>query len=65
MDRSPNEKDQKACICNFEASVFDGKYITGDITRKYLNTLERARNDAARKTEDVAGHITRNLVAHL
>ena len=28
-------------ICHFEASVFDGKYITGDITRKYLNTLER------------------------
>ncbi len=52
-------------ICNFEASVFDGKYITGDITRKYLNTLERARNDAAKLTEDVTSHITRNLAAHL
>ncbi len=52
-------------ICNFEASVFDGKYVTGDITRKYLNTLERARNDAAKHTEDVTGHITRNLAAHL
>ncbi len=52
-------------ICHFEASVFDGKYITGDITRKYLNTLERARNDATKHTEDVASHITRNLAAHL
>ncbi len=52
-------------ICNFDASVFDGKYVTGDITRKYLNTLERARNDAAKVTEDVASHITRNLAAHL
>ena len=52
-------------ICNFDASVFDGKYVTGDITRKYLNTLERARNDAAKHTEDVTSHITRNLAAHL
>jgi amidophosphoribosyltransferase len=52
-------------ICNFDASVFDGKYVTGDITRKYLNTLQRARNDAAKHTEDVASHITRNLAAHL
>ena len=52
-------------ICNFDASVFDGKYVTGDITRKYLNQLERARNDAAKHTEEVATHITRNLAAHL
>ena len=52
-------------ICSFDASVFDGKYVTGDITRKYLNTLERARNDAAKHTEDVTSHITRNLAAHL
>ncbi|MGI4826950.1 MAG: amidophosphoribosyltransferase [Janthinobacterium lividum] len=52
-------------ICNFDASVFDGKYVTGDITRKYLNNLERARNDANKHTEDVTSHITRNLAAHL
>lgn len=52
-------------ICNFEASVFDGKYITGDITKRYLNSLQRARNDAAKQTEEVATHITRNLAAHL
>ncbi len=64
-DLEASVQDLAPDICNFDASVFDGKYVTGDITRKYLNTLERARNDAARKTEDVASHITRNLAAHL
>jgi amidophosphoribosyltransferase len=27
----------------FEASCFDGDYITGDITLEYLNTIESAR----------------------
>jgi hypothetical protein len=39
--------------------------VTGDITDEYLNTLERQRNDAAKQTEDVASHITRNLTAHI
>ena len=37
-------------IKNFEASCFDGKYITGDITEAYLDALEAARNTA--KEED-------------
>ena len=52
-------------LLGFEASVFDGHYITGDITEDYLDTLEQKRNDAAKQTEDVATHINRNLVAHL
>jgi amidophosphoribosyltransferase len=52
-------------LTHFDTSVFDGVYVTGDITEEYLNTLERQRNDAAKHTEDVAGHITRNLTAHL
>jgi amidophosphoribosyltransferase len=52
-------------LCSFDASVFDGHYVTGDVTRKYLNQLERKRNDAAKHTEDVTSHITRNLTAHL
>ena len=50
---------------NFETSIFDGCYITGDITDEYLRALEAQRNDAAKITEDVANHITRNLSAHL
>jgi amidophosphoribosyltransferase len=52
-------------LTEFDTSVFDGVYVTGDITEEYLNTLERQRNDAAKLTEDVAGHISRNLSAHL
>ena len=52
-------------LTHFDASVFDGIYVTGDITENYLNTLEQKRNDAAKHTEDVASHITRNLSAHL
>jgi amidophosphoribosyltransferase len=52
-------------LTHFDASVFDGIYVTGDITDEYLNTLERQRNDAAKQTEDVASHITRNLTAHI
>ncbi|MFM8257490.1 MAG: amidophosphoribosyltransferase, partial [Polynucleobacter sp.] len=33
-------------IKNFEASCFDGNYITGDITEAYLDALEAARNIA-------------------
>jgi len=52
-------------LLHFDTSVFDGVYVTGDITDEYLNTLERERNDAAKHTEDVASHITRNLTAHI
>ncbi len=33
-------------IKQFDCSVFDGNYITGDITEDYLNQLEAKRNDA-------------------
>ncbi|NDH69736.1 MAG: amidophosphoribosyltransferase, partial [Gammaproteobacteria bacterium] len=36
-DINPNIRD-------FEASCFDGKYITGDISEAYLDALEAARN---------------------
>jgi amidophosphoribosyltransferase len=52
-------------LTHFDTSVFDGIYVTGDITEEYLQQLERQRNDAAKHTEDVASHITRNLVAHI
>jgi amidophosphoribosyltransferase len=61
------EAISEACpgLTHFDTSVFDGVYVTGDITEEYLDTLERKRNDAAKHTENVASHITRNLSAHL
>ncbi|WP_105101476.1 amidophosphoribosyltransferase [Microbulbifer pacificus] len=38
-------------IKQFENSVFDGEYITGDVTEEYLNSLHAARNDNAKETK--------------
>ena len=38
-------------IQNFEASCFDGNYVTGDITESYLDALEAARNTSAAKAD--------------
>jgi amidophosphoribosyltransferase len=53
------------CLTQFETSIFDGRYVTGDVSDTYLEKLERQRNDDAKRTEDVTSHITRNLSAHL
>ena len=37
-------RDINPAIENFDASCFDGKYVTGDITDSYLDALEAARN---------------------
>lgn len=36
-------------IEQFECSVFDGRYVTGDVDEDYLNRLENMRNDAAKQ----------------
>ena len=33
-------------ISGFEASCFDGRYITGDVSEKLLDALEAARVDS-------------------
>jgi amidophosphoribosyltransferase len=35
----------------FDASVFDGKYVTGDVNRQYLDKLEAMRNDSAKEKQ--------------
>lgn len=42
-------------IDGFDCSVFDGEYITGDIDDDYLNALQAARNDAAKKRTNSEG----------
>ncbi|WP_097461570.1 amidophosphoribosyltransferase [Mangrovitalea sediminis] len=39
-------------IESFECSVFDGHYITGDITSEFLNRLETLRNDANKSNKN-------------
>ena len=44
-------RDVNPNIQQFEASCFDGNYITGDITESYLDALEAARNTSAAKAD--------------
>ncbi|UAW99734.1 amidophosphoribosyltransferase [Halopseudomonas nanhaiensis] len=44
-------------ITEFDCSVFDGKYVTGDVNEAYLGKIEQARNDAAKSTNNVASAI--------
>lgn len=44
-------RDINPNIRNFEASCFDGRYVTGDITPEYLEILELARNNPAAISE--------------
>ena len=37
---------------NFEASCFDGVYVTGDVTPEYLDRQENARHNPVRKDDD-------------
>lgn len=38
-------------INKFEMSVFNGDYITGNVTQQYLESLDEARKDGAKKSE--------------
>lgn len=42
-----SEENEK--ISAFETSVFDGNYITGDIDQGYLERIDKARGEAAKK----------------
>ncbi|HHC71824.1 MAG TPA: amidophosphoribosyltransferase [Thiotrichales bacterium] len=39
-------------LSRFDASVFDGKYVTGDVDEGYLAALEAARNDGAKQQRE-------------
>ena len=44
--------DVNPALTNFEASCFDGIYVTGDVTPEYLDRQETARHNPASKDED-------------
>lgn len=44
--------DVNPALTNFEASCFDGIYVTGDVTPEYLDRQETARHNPAAKDED-------------
>jgi len=39
-------------LTDFDASVFNGEYVTGDINQKYLTDLDNRRSDGAKSKQD-------------
>jgi amidophosphoribosyltransferase len=46
-------KKGKTSVERFDTSVFNGEYVTGDITTDYLDRLEADRNDGAKATREI------------
>lgn len=44
-------------IEEFDTSVFNGEYVTGDIDEKYLKHIESLRNDASRISDDADNEV--------
>ena len=60
LKRSISESNP--ALTSFEASCFDGNYITGDITREYLDRIEFARKNPKPAIEDaVRSQLNLNL----
>jgi len=49
-------------LVSFEASCFDGHYITGDVTSDYLQSVERRRDAARDALDEVGAQLDLNLV---
>ena len=49
-------------IRHFDASCFNGEYITGDVTPEYLDRIERQRNDSAKTERNAGGQNNNDLV---
>jgi len=43
------QKKGKSYVDRFDSSVFNGEYVTGDVTETYLHQLEEHRNDTAKE----------------
>lgn len=48
----------------FDASCFDGDYITGDVTSEYLDAIEAARENSKVSTDDDSSQLDLDLVAN-
>jgi amidophosphoribosyltransferase len=51
-------------LTNFEASCFDGRYVTGDVTADYLHVVETRRDAQRDAEEDEGAQLDLNLVAN-
>jgi amidophosphoribosyltransferase len=51
-DLVESAREGNRSIQRFDCAVFDGKYITGDVDRAYLDKLAAARNDSAKMARE-------------
>jgi len=52
------QKKGKDCVDRFDTSVFNGDYVTGDVTPSYLSQLQAERNDTAQAGQTDGNHLT-------
>jgi amidophosphoribosyltransferase len=50
LENSVRKRSPK--LQHFDSSVFNGEYVTGDVTPEYLGKLEQKRNDSAKKKSE-------------
>ena len=61
LEDAVREENQE--IRNFETSVFDGNYITGDIDQEYLERIDSARGESSKSSGTIQVELT-NLDVH-
>ena len=49
-------RDVNPELQDFDCSVFDGKYVTGDVDERYLSALEASRSDDAKQQRSAGDH---------
>ena len=47
------KEKSKSRATRFDTSVFNGEYVTGDVSYQYLEQLELLRNDSAKQSREV------------
>jgi amidophosphoribosyltransferase len=62
-DMKQSVRDVQPQIKRFEASCFDGVYITGDVTPEYLDRVEYARLHSAHADYESRSQLNLNLSA--
>jgi len=55
------KKEDKSVVKQFDTAVFDGQYVTGDVSPQYLEQLELIRNDTAKQGESSATDVVIGL----
>ncbi len=63
MVKAATPTDNEDAPKKFDCSVFNGKYVTGDIDDLYFAKLKASRSDKSKQNED-SGNMSRNIDLH-